>query len=100
MFIGAHIMKRRGYVLSVVWGCVASGVRFPRFKLELQLHDLEKVICPFCASVFSFVNPEENDLPHRAVVKITYNMLSKQMANVTSNYLNSYFKYSIFQNGC
>lgn len=77
VFIGAHIMKRRGYVLSVVWGCVASGVRFPRFKLELQLHDLEKVICPFCASVFSFVNPEENDLPHRAVVKITYNMLSK-----------------------
>lgn len=72
--------------MSILGSCVASAVRLLRLKLGFQLCDLEKVMGPFCASVFSFVNREGNDLPPWIVLKITYNMLSKQMANVTYNY--------------
>lgn len=74
------------FCMSILGSCVASAVRLLRLKLGFQLCDLEKVTGPFCASVFSFVNREGNDLPPWIVLKITYNMLSKQMANVTYNY--------------
>ena len=69
--------------LRASWG---AAVRLLRLKLGFQLCDLEKVTGPFCASGFSFVNLEANDLPPWIVLKITYSMLSKQMANVTYNY--------------
>ena len=72
--------------MSILGSCVASAVRLPRMKLGFWLCDLEKVIGPFCASVFSFVNCGANDLPLWIVLKITCNMLCKQMANVTYNY--------------
>ena len=74
------------FCVSILGSCVASAVRLPRLKLGIQVCDLEKVIGPFSASVFSLVNRKENDLPPWIVLKITYNMLSKQMANVTYNY--------------
>lgn len=37
---------------SAVGDHMASGVHLSRFKLGLQLCDLEKAICPFCASAF------------------------------------------------
>lgn len=74
------------FCMSILGSCVASAVRLPRMKLGFQLCDLEKVIGPFCASVFSFVHRGANDLPLWIVLKITCNMLCKQMANVTYNY--------------